>query len=151
MPSTRRTLDETLHTLCAVEEVAARHETRVPRHVQANLAQVHIVVVAVLVAARATTDDRGDHRCQMWRRCPCRAKVKHGKSVCCVRMSVFCVREKLLGKPCFGPRQPARSFRGVKIAFFERAICDQFWLSTAPRYASLRLHMFWHPSARPFW
>ena len=49
-----------------------------------------------------------------------------------------------LGKDFFGSPQPARSFRGGrKLRFFERAICDQFWPSSAQRCVFLGFQFFW--------
>ena len=69
----------------------------------------------------------------------------------CGSISVFghvCVG---LGKPFFGSRQPARLFWGGRKlrVFFERAIVDQFWPSTAPALRVLSVTLFLAP-ARPF-
>ena len=49
-------------------------------------------------------------------------------------------RNAALGKVSLVPVSPPVRFEGAKIAFFfERAICDQFWVSGAQRCTSLTL------------
>ena len=55
---------------------------------------------------------------------------------------ILFIQRLTLGKPFLVPVSPPVRFEGAKLRFFEWAIFDNFSLSTAPRCASLRRHVF---------